>query len=476
MNRRDFLKTGILGVVGYFGNSFISFADETINSFMNDVKISTYLGNSQRKYYGEGQISNLNVRKKYFLGSGKTIVGKETKVWSGAGWTGQPLLVNQNGIDYLVIGAFDHNLYKIRRDNFETQWKYQFDDVIKGTGTIIQTERGLEVIQGSRKGNNKNNSSNEVPSMRSISFETGEEIWRKDIERTASYSRDMDSSALDLMNGEVFAVGENAIGYFLDKNGKEVSRVRLFEEGDANKHRGNLVAESSPARFDDMIYISCGSGHVYGIDICEREIVWRHDIGSDLDGTISIDESGCLYCPIEKQYIAGNGGVIKLDPKKQNSVQWFLPTKNRKFASWDGGVIGSVSLNDLYCKETDNKLFASLAIDGNLYLGSQIEITGEKVKGPDGEIFYDTPKLYSVQSLAPSISTPIFSQGNKIIAPTYGGVFLLEYEFTDLKNENLEMKILSHALNGMSFEATPVVWDDCVYIACRDGYLYELND
>ncbi len=470
MDRRDFLKSSVFGTACLFNQAFGEDIVKINSKF--DVGIPTYLGCPQRKYYGEGNIDNLEIRKKYSLGSGMTRVGKEIKNWSGAGWTGQPLVVSQNGDDYLVIGSYSHNLHKIKREDFQPVWKYEFDDVIKGTGTIIQTNGGLEVIQGSRRGFNKYLSSVDVPSLRSISFETGEEIWRKDIERTRSYSRDVDSSALDLGNGEIFIPGENSIGYFLDNQGREISRVNLFEEGDSKIHGGNLVCESSPARFEDMVYVASGSGHVYGIDVNDREIVWKYTIGSDLDGTLSIDEAGKLYCAIEKQYISGRGGVMKLNPKKQDSVEWFMPVQNRKFVSWEGGIIGSVALNDRYRKKDDKYLFATLAIDGNLYLGSQTETTGEKVVGPDAKTLYETPRLFFSEGLAPSISTPIFCSENKIIAPTYGGIFLLQYS----GRNNLEVKILDSALKGRSFEATPVVWDNQVYVASRDGFLYELGN
>jgi outer membrane protein assembly factor BamB len=470
MHRRDFLKSVVVGSACVFNRAF---GEDNLTSVPKfDVGISTYLGCPQRKYYGEGEIDNLEVRQKYDLGSGRTRVGKETRNWSGAGWTGQPLVVNQEGVDYLVIGSYSHNLHKIRREDFQTIWKYKFDDVIKGTGTIIQTRNRLAVIQGSRMGNDKSLSSGDVPSLRAIDFETGEEIWRKSIERTRSYSRDVDSSALDLGNGEIFIPGENSIGYFLDENGTEISRVNLSEEGDSKIHGGNLVCESSPARFEDMIYVASGSGHVYGISVEDKEVVWRHTIGSDLDGTLSIDENGSLYCAIEKQYISGRGGVMKLNPKKQDCVEWFMPTQNKKFALWDGGIIGSVCLNDLYRVEDDLRLFATLAIDGNLYLGSQTEITGEKVLGPDGKTLYETPKLFFSEELAPSISTPIFSQGNKIIAPTYDGVFLVQY----FGKDDLEVRVLDHSLSGRSFESTPIVWDNHVYVASRDGFLYELGN
>ena len=58
----------------------------------------TYLGNFTRNYYGNKAPDNLKVNWKVHLGSGNSIVSAKTgpTLWAGAGWTGQPLLVEEN--------------------------------------------------------------------------------------------------------------------------------------------------------------------------------------------------------------------------------------------------------------------------------------------------------------------------------------------------------------------------------------------
>jgi hypothetical protein len=48
---------------------------------------------------------------------------------------------------------------------------------------------------------------------------------------------------------------------------KIYKQVKLYEKSDQFRHGGNLVVESSPALLDDRIYITAGSGHVYGYDL-----------------------------------------------------------------------------------------------------------------------------------------------------------------------------------------------------------------
>jgi len=129
---------------------------------IRDIKIhiGTFLGNEKRNYYGNEAPDYLDVVWKYYLGKGETVISRKTgtKIWEGAGWTGQPLLVEEDSTLYLIQGAYDHYLKKISADSGKLVWQYQFDDVVKGTGTIWENEKEEDpvsryiILQGSRLG------------------------------------------------------------------------------------------------------------------------------------------------------------------------------------------------------------------------------------------------------------------------------------------------------------------------------------
>ncbi|MFY7801815.1 MAG: hypothetical protein ACOVQ7_00145 [Limnoraphis robusta] len=469
-----------------------------------DLLVPTFLGNPQRRFYGRGVPEGLNIIHKFPLGTGVTYVGSTRKVWSGAGWTGQPTITRDQGRIYLVIGAYDHHLRKIDFETNEEVWKYKFDDVIKGSSSIYIDETATEenqivILQGSRTGRPKNGI---APSFRAISFRTGHELWKLNISKTVSYSQDNDSSALDLGNGVIFNAGENGIGYFLDystnkaqsklgfQQPKILSEVQLYSSSDVKRQGGNIISEASPSRLDNRIFVAAGSGHIYGISLDERQIIWDFDIGSDLDGTVAISKSSQLFCTIEKERIPGQGGVIKLNPDKppEDSVEWFLPTGNTNLASWKGGIIGSVSLNDEYNPDGFPALFATNAIDGYLYIGSQDKITGQKVKGPLLQQTYNTPVIVFKQRIGGSISTPIFTDGYKLVTAGYNGVYLFNLYWETAKPDDpealenatgeyyrLKVQQVGQFKPEVSFEATPVVWDGKIIICGRDGWLYTLG-
>ncbi|WRH66053.1 MAG: hypothetical protein RSE13_20590 [Planktothrix sp. GU0601_MAG3] len=203
-----------------------------------------------------------------------------------------------------------------------------------------------------------------------------------------------------------------------------------------------------------------------------------------------ISQDGKLFCAIEKQYIPGNGGVLKLNPNRepQDSVEWFLPTKNQKFNTWDGGIIGSVALNDEYNPDGFPAIFATNAIDGYLYIGSQMITTDKKVSGPLGKGEYKTPLILVQEKIGASISTPIFTDGYKLVTAGYNGVYLFNLYWEEARanqsnaipNQRGEYYRLRVEQTGrfkpeVSFESTPVVWNNQVMICGRDGGLYTLG-
>jgi len=464
----------------------------------------TFLNNEKRNYYGNEAPKRLDLIWKMSLGTGTTQVGSVTKTWSGAGWTGQPLLIKQNNKLYLIQGAYDHHLKKIDAENGKIVWQNEFEDVIKGTGTFWvnpnadSIKNRYIIMQGSRKGNKRNNSSAIVPSYKAVSFITGKDMWQLNSAATASYSRDVDGSSV-VVNDTAYIGLENGLFTVFNpdpdktkyKSGLRQPEVyfqdTLYVKSDRIKHGGNLVTESSPCHLGNHIYITSGSGHIYGYNMDTKKLDWSFFTGSDIDASPVVSHDNCIIAGIEREYIDGKGGVFKLDPSKPadtSAVRWYFPVENKFFVFWQGGLIGSVSVNDFYKAKTDTFIHSSgkaisakkiphmaafVAIDENLYVVNQDELEpGKKVLGPDNKQKYNTPKLLFKYKTGPSISTPLFVQ-NKIVAATYNGIYIFEHD------ENLNFKLLAFYQSG-SIESTPSVYNKRIYVACRDGYLYCLGE
>jgi len=482
----------------------VSKTDSLIKADRIEIINPTFLNNEKRNYYGNEAPKKLDLIWKITLGTGTTKVGSTLKTWSGAGWTGQPLLIKQNNILYIIQGAFDHRLKKIEAASGTVMWEYEYEDVLKGTGTFWvnpnadSIKNRYIIMQGSRKGNNRSNSSAIVPSYRAISFITGKDLWQLNSVATDSYSRDVDASCV-VVNDTAYIGLENGLFTVFNPDPNKtkaklgllqpeiIFQDTLYTKQDKKKHGGNLVTESSPCRLGNRIYVTSGSGHIYGYNMLTKKLDWDFFTGSDIDGSPVVSHDNCIIAAIEKEYIDGKGGVFKLDPSKpadSSAVKWFFPVDDKFFVFWQGGIIGSPSVNDSYKATIDtfyhssgkaistNKIphmAAFVAIDENLYVVNQDELEpGKKVLGPDNKQKHSTPKLLFKYKTGPSIPTPLFIQ-NKIVAATYNGIYLFEHD------ENLNFKLLAFYQTG-SIEATPFVYNKRIYVACRDGSLYCFGD
>ncbi|MBN2848880.1 MAG: PQQ-binding-like beta-propeller repeat protein [Coriobacteriia bacterium] len=473
------------------------------NPYTDGIKVGTFLGDETRRFSGLGPVpETLEVIWRTHIGSGMTggtasSAGPVT--WSGTGWTGQPALVRDKGKLYLIVGGFDHNLVKIDAATGEELWSYEFDDVIKGSPTVFRMpDTGkLAVVCGSRRGFPGGMDAPSVAPVRCVDFETGEELWRLTAPRTRSYSRDADSSPI-LIGDTLYVAIETGHVYAVDptvteeRGGHRWPKIKaeqlLLGDSRASSHGGNLVLESSPSVIGDTLYLASGAGHVYGLKLETLEVVWDYWIGSDLDGSPVTTEDGYILQAVEKQYISANGGVLKLDPRKEpdDALVWYFPTANRGLADWLGGVIGSVSVNDEYGSGLVRPALAAFtAIDGNLYVVSQDETDGTATS-PQGKAGVPKPKLVYQTAVGGGISTPIMVD-DYIIQAGYGAavnVFKIDYEAeggVPLKDRSGTewtvgvSKIASFAGAG-SYESTPIVWQGRIYIGSRDGFFYCLGD
>jgi hypothetical protein len=449
------------------------------------VIIGTFLGDETRKFYGDSCSDSLNVIWKFKLGKGETIVNAASgvEVWSGAGWTGQPLITKEQGVYFIYQASFDHTLKKIKLSDASLIWQYEYEDILKGTGTIWRNKNESNVnpfyiFQGSRKGVHISLKDSAATSFRALHCADGREVWRMPMQKTRSYSNDVDASAL-FVNDTGYIGLEN--GYWVSFNPLKIQqsnkgyrsplvydRTLLYSKEDAHQHGGNLVTEASPAKLGDHLYIASGCGHVFGYNLKSKVIDWDFYIGSDIDGTPVVTDDNCLLITVEKQYIKGHGGVFKLNPQLPPSqcVQWFYPTEDKKYSSWIGGVVGSCAVNDRYRNSSDPFLAAFTGIDGYLNVVRYKELSDSTVLGPDGESKYPCPKLHFREKVCSSISTPVFAK-NKLVMAGYGSINIYK-----ILSDATFQKVASR--KGY-FESTPVCFNGSIYIACRDGNLYRFG-
>lgn len=452
-----------------------------------DPEVYTFRGNEARNFYGNNPPDRLDLIWKINLGSGRSKLRDTEKTWSGCGWTGQALLVREKGHPFLIQGAFDYRLKKIDAQDGKIIWQYAFDDIIKGTGTFWTNVKESEpeyrylIMQGSRYGYKNALTDKHIPSFRAISYLSGKEVWRMNVKRTWSYSRDTDASPI-VLNDTAYIGLENSLFTVFDPDRASLaetdgmlqprvfSESKLFDNPDWIDRADNAVTEASPALLGQRIYVAAGSGHIYGYNLETGTLDWDFFIGADLDGTPVVTSDSCLLVTVEKQFIPGLGGVFKLDPSKspETCVVWYFPVEDRKFGEWEGGIISTAAVNDCYANDSEKKVAAFTTISGYTYLVDHQAIDSEKqVPGPDNHTFYPTPLLLDKKQTGPSIASPIIVD-NRLIVPASSGLFLYEIA------SDYTLRLLDSFY--APFEASPIVFDRKVVVGSRDGYLYCLGE
>lgn len=464
------------------GEKGLSHASPT-NEYRISVKIPHFLGNAERKYYGEGPVPGaLSVLWKKYLGKGKTRIWGKTVELYGTGWTGQPALVEENEKLYLLFGSLNHILYKVEALTGKSVWEHRFNDVIKASPLLFINpkarnagEKGI-VFCGSR-GRLKGRSGN----YRALSLLTGKELWSFSPPLTDSYSTDVDSDGL-VLDGLLYLPAENGLLYTIDtdisrryrsKSGFSppvIRQQKLYTKQEITQYSNNLTLESSVSLLEGRLYLSSSFGSVFGIEPGTGAVSFRHLIGADINSTPVVTHDGCLLVGTELQYVT-NAGVYKLNPRKNstNRVEWFFPVKKTNVGGWQGGVIGSVAVNDRYNPGEHPYLCAFTCLDGHLYLLDQ-----------------KTGGLVWKQNIGSSVSTPLFTHGH-IIAGTYEKrlhVFKVDYVKTRRKKkvrqvlnsrgEPYDVRVTEKAVLyiGGEIESTPVVWSNRIFFGAKNGYFY----
>lgn len=446
--------------------------------------VGTYLGDNQRNYYGNQAPSKLRIKWKTPLGSGRTMFGTgDVRMWKGAGWTGQPLVIQEGNELYLIQGTLSHHVKKIRARDGKVIWSTSVGDVIKGTPTFVDVggpaATRYTLIVGSRSGFGQHWRTGSAYSLHGISYTTGQKLWAHNSRATASNSRDCDASAV-IVGSKAAIPLEN--GYFTVfspdvRNAKkgvalstpEISKqTQLFKNSDFELYRSELCCESSPTMVGSTAFVAAGVGRVYGCGMgFFGGTSTKLEIGGDLNGTMPLTNDKHLLLGIEKQFIPGQGGVVKFSTG--GKVKWFHPLPDRKWYTWNGGLVGSPAVNHRYSSTVSKDLACFVGVDGNLTLVNHKKLEpGVMNWGPRRKKQYPAPLVLDRVKLPQgSISTPLFV-GDKIVIGYDNGMDL--YQVT-----RAGKMVRLDRLSGPMFDATPVVWNGCVYAGSKDGYLYCLG-
>lgn len=425
--------------------------------------LSMFRGNPSRNWYGSGSFpEEFEIAWKYpeHPMCAESIDLKGTRLWCGTGWTGQPIVFEKDGRTEIIFGAYDKNIHFVDADTGKQARKpFETEDIIKGTGTIDPDGFPLLYI-GSR--DNK---------LRIISLEedTTKELWALDSKSLpGTWNDDWDGNPI-VLEDHLITGGENGWFYVIKLNRKynalgkvSIDPEMVFSTAAYNDNLlaklgdNNVSIENSVTIFDNTTYFANSGGRILGIDLEQakngiEKIVFDFWVGDDVDATIITDDEGSLYVMVEEERLNDRakelGQVIKLNPKKQNPVEWNIDVPTKK-----DGVLGGVWATPVIYK-------------GFLYVPTN---PGELLT-----INTDSGKVSSRDEIGiHAWSSPLIS-GDEMLIATCSGKFI-KY---NLINPSEPKRIDEFQMpGGACIESTPALWQGNIYFGSRDGFFYKIGD
>lgn len=410
----------------------------------------------------------------------------EGSYWPGAGWTGQPLLVNWPADTRAALGlpaefdrddfvevlypVFGGKVYRLdlatgreTREPIDVGWGF------KGTASV--DPRGYPLLYA---GQGLNDTNGTIGPWRYRVFDLirNEEVWsipgldphapRTDwgaFDSSALVNRQTDTLIEPAENGLIYKVKLNTR---FDAAAGTVSLdpevVRMAYEG---PHSAKFGIENSAVAYRNLMFAADNDGHLLCWDATTLQVVWLREVGDDTDASLALeatDDGVFLYTGNEVDNRGRTGGeritnLRKIDALTGRQV-WQFDIPAYYDAGVNGGllatpVVGTGSLGDLVifnvARTTAPREGTLLALD---------KLTGEVVwRRHLANYSWSTPTLVT--------GTDGVQYG--VLADS-GGVLHLFDPQTGEDHSRLDL--------GKNIEATPAVYDDMLVVASYDRNIY----
>jgi len=438
--------------------------------------LTMFRGNPTRTFYGTGPVPETPPKQLWrypeHAMTGSSPVGREEKIWSGTGWTGQPVVYERDdGRTELIFGAYDKLIHFVDADTgTDLRPGYNMGDIVKGSVTLDPDGFPL-LYTGSRD-----------PRFRILALDGDEvrEVWSLHARSVEGiWNDDWDSNPV-IVDDILYQGGENSWwfaiklnrGYDADGNvtvdPQVVFETQAWSDELLDELGRDQSVENSTVVFDQKAYFANSAGRVQGIDLTDiengnAEVFFDFWTGDDTDATMSVDKDGFLYVVshadhekdsnLSARRVREIGSLMKLDTSvPANDLQSVDP------------IIWSIDLPAARGQDTGAWATPALHPDGVIFVatdsGSLLAIdtdTGEQLWEDDiGVNAWSSPVIADDKLI---IAVNCFSDDSGIRA----------YDLSDPRNP-VEMWTM-RATDGC-IESTPAVWGGTIYVGSRDGFMY----
>ena len=474
-------------VSSYTREEPISFEDD---DYFQLPGIATFRGNNYRNSsgYGTATVTEKKLTTAWTAETG-TLPGG---VWSGSGWTGQPLIVQWPEATKKIMNLYPEK--QAKADLVEVIYacldgKIYFLDLDDGTPTRDPIDIGL-CFKGAGAldprgypimyvGSGDVNYYGDRPKAYIISLIDGKILYRFGVDDPLSLRQDnsnwcaFDSSPLvDAETDTLIWPGENGILYTMKLNTKYDAAAGTISINPTNQvvtryntSRSNsdtywLGYEASVSVCEGYLYVSENGGMFFCIDLNTMELVWAQDTYDDSNASPVFErtgeDSGAVYTApslhwTKGEYDTGYIELYKLDAVS-GEVKWKKSYNVGTVSGVSGGVQSTMLLGEAGTT-LENMLFCTIARLPYLYTGMTVALnkdTGEQLWAWEMDNYtWSSPVVFYTAD----------GTGYLAIADYAGYLYLLDGQSGE---------ILDTIQIGSLIEATPAVFGNKLVIGTRD--------
>lgn len=462
----------------------IFFGEDT--EYFASAGIAGFRGNNYRNQTTYGTADAI-VNKTYATAWTADTGTLEGGVWSGSGWTGQPLMAQwdaetrqlmnmypdkqaKEGLVEVIYATLDGHIYFLDLDDGSaTRDPISIGMCFKGAGAL--DPRGYPIMY---VGSGDVNYYDERPRAYIISLIDGSVLYtfgaddplamRQDNNRWTAF----DSSPLvDAETDTLIWPGENGILYTMKLNTQFDKAAGTLSVNPTEQVVARYTAsrsavdkywlgfEASASVCENYLYVSENGGLFFCIDLNTMELIWAQDTCDDSNGSPVFvrtgEDSGVIYTApslhwTQDENAQGQISIYKLDAIT-GEIIWQTPYNVHTVSGVSGGVQSTVLLN-----HKDGLVYCTVARTPDVYTGLLVALdmdTGALVWQMDMTNYaWSSPVLLADSEGAQYVA----------VADSMGYLFLLDA----ITGE----KLYVHELGGL-VEATPAVWRNKLVVGTR---------
>ncbi|MFZ5974394.1 MAG: PQQ-binding-like beta-propeller repeat protein [Bacillota bacterium] len=475
------------------------------SSYTSLEGVITFRGNNYRSTasYGTVSVSKAQLTKVWEKTNGA--LKGDAGVWTGVGWTGQPLMVRwsdemktimnlypekktKKDLVEVILPTLDGHIYFFDlEDGSKTRAPVNLGVPFKGTASI--DPRGYPILYAGQ-GDTVNGGSMQYWI---VSLIDGKVLYKMPGKDPFSYRTNwtaFDSSALiDANSDTLVEPGENGVLYTIKLNTKfdlKAGTISIDPEAPVKyryKANGDGITandrwwgtENSAAGWRNYIFYTDNGGYMQCVDLNTMKLMWAQDVTDDSDPSIALEESVkdqtiYLYtaCQVDKQKNAQTDGraYIRKVNGLTGKIEWEkdYPCIDNKHTA--GGVLASPVLGREGSDIGDLVIYPV----GNLRTGGSELIAFDKNTGEEKWVHKLKDKSGKNEFYWGSSPVAVYDAQGKsyIIQCVQGKMLLIEGATGDLL-DTYELP------DKASVDASPSVFGNTIVIGTRSQHIYGIR-